>query len=367
MKLDFRFIMGFLISIVLYYSIGGIVFTSLYFIFLCMFVMSVISIVVFSMRVSGKLTAMKERYEVFETARLNMQIFNDSILFLSHVTAINDYTEIETRSVSGRSKGQVMFNFYFPKRGTYEFSRLSLEIRDFANIFTLKKPLIKESVRVYPRTRILPPMEFQMGVGSDGMKQSSSPLEDPYMTREMRRYNTGDSLKRINWKVSAKQDELYVRLGEQTKGIDYLLVIDMNEEIYKLGGDGEKEESLISEALAVSYQLLRDGKEHKVIINGLERKEFDMRRMAHHEALVEYMVDHDSSGVKPMQDFMSEKAEIFQGASAIILFTGNRNPNLTKVVMKMKDRYNTITWFAVEDDLKASPVDEGITLKYVGE
>jgi len=367
MKLDYRFIVGFLISIVLYYSIGGIVFTSLYFIFLCMFVMAVISIVVFSRKVTGKLTAMKERYEVFETARLNMQIFNDSLLFLAHVTAINDYSEIETRSVNGRSKGQVMFNFYFPKRGTYEFSRLSLEIRDFFNIFTIRKPLIKESVRVYPRTRVLPPMEFELGVGSDGLKQSRSPLEDPYMTKEMRRYNTGDSLKRINWKVSAKHDELYVRLGEQTKGIDYLLVIDMNEDIYKLDSEGEKEEALVSEALAVSYKLLRDGREHKVIINGLERKEFDMRRMSHHEALIEYMVDHDSNGIKPMQDFMSEKAEIFQGASAIILFTGNRSPNLAKVVTKMKDRYNTITWFAVEDDLKNYPDFEGITLKYIGE
>lgn len=366
MKIDFRFIIGFLISIVLYYTIGGIVFTSLYFIFLSMFVLALLSILIFSFKVSGKLTAMKDRYEVFETAKLNLQIFNDSRLFLSFVTAINDYTEIETRSVNSKSKAQVMFNFYFPKRGIYEFDHLSIEIRDFFNIFTIHKSLLKENVRVYPKTRILKPAEFEVGVGNEGVRQSSSPIEDPYVTREMRRYQTGDSLKRINWKVSAKHGQLYVRLGERSKGIDYLLIIDMNESIYKLDEDGAKEEMLIAEALAVSNLLLKEGREHKVIINGLERKEFDMRRMQQHDALVEFMVEHDSNGNKPMQDFMSEKTEVFQGASSIILFTGNRSPNLMKVVIKMKDRYNRITWFAVEDDRKIESEQEGISMKYIG-
>lgn len=367
MKMDFRFIIGLLISIALYYAVGGIVFTSLYFIMISMFILAVIYIAVFSGKVSGKLSYMKDRYEVFETGKLNLQIFNDSRLFLPYVTAVNQFTEIETRSVNARNKAQIMFHFYFPKRGTYEFEHLSIEIRDFFNIFTIRKNLKKESVRVYPKTRILPQTLFELGVGSEGIKHSRSNLEDPHMVREMRRYNVGDSLKRINWKVSAKYGELYVRRGEQNKGVDYLLVIDMSEEIYRLDQDGAKEEALIAEALAVSALLLKEGKEHKVVINGLERKEFDMRRLSQHEALVEYMVDHDSNGKKLMQDFMNEKTDLFQSASSIILFTGNRNPLLTKVVLRLKDKYNAITWFAVEDDLKKDADYEGITLKYIGE
>ena len=367
MKIDYKFIFGFAVSIVLYYTIGGIVFTSLYFIFLSMFVLALLSILLFSFKIYGRLATMKDRYEVFETAKLNLQIFNDSRLFVPFVTAVNDYEEIETRSINSKSKAQVMFNFYFPKRGIYEFNRLSIEIKDFFNIFTIKKSLIKESVRVYPKTRILKPMEFEIGVGSDGIRQASTSLEDPYMTKEMRRYHVGDSLKRINWKVSAKHGELYVRLGEETKGIDYLLIIDMNEDVYKLDEDGAKEEMLIAEALAVSHLLLKEGKEHKVIINGLERKEFDMRKMQQHDALVEFMVEHDSNGNKQMQDFLNEKTGVFQGASSIILFTGNRSPNLMKVVMKMKDRYNKIAWFAVEDEHKIASEYEGISMKYIGE
>lgn len=367
MKVDVRFLFGLTISAVLYYTIGGIVFTSLYFIMVSMFVLAILYMVVFSFKVSGKLSYLRDRYEVFETGKLTLQVFNDSRLFLPYVTAINKYTEIETRSVTSRNKVQMMFHFYFPKRGTYEFDRLIIEMRDFFNIFTMKKVLEKESIRVYPKTRYLPETLFELGVGNEGIRQSRTHLEDPHMIREMRRYEQGDSLKRINWKVSAKYGELYVRRGEQNKGIDYLVAIDMCENIYHLDQDGAKEEALIAESLAVSALLLREGKEHKIVINGLERKEFDMRRMSQHEALVEYMVDHDSTGKKPMEDFMSEKAEIFQSAASIILFTGNRHPALTQVVLKMKDRYNEITWFAVEDDLKKNADYEGITLKYIGE
>ncbi len=114
--MDFRFIIGLLISIVLYYAIGGIVFTSLYYIMISMFILAVVYITVFSGKVSGKLTYMKDRYEVFETGKLNLQIFNDSRFFLPYVTAINQYTEIETRSVSAKNRAQIMFHFYFTKR-----------------------------------------------------------------------------------------------------------------------------------------------------------------------------------------------------------------------------------------------------------
>ena len=68
-----------------------------------------------------------------------------------------------------------------------------------------------------------------------------------------------------------------------------------------------------------------------------------------------------------MQDFMNEITDLFQSASSNIHFTGNRNPLLTKVVLKLKDKFNANTWFAVEDDLKKDADYEGITLKYIGE
>ncbi|MBR0576160.1 DUF58 domain-containing protein [Proteiniclasticum sp. BAD-10] len=346
MRIDFKFLGGFLGIILLYYAVGGVVFTSLYFIFLCIFVLAVMSVFFFLRKVSGKITPVRPEYEVFDTARILIQIYNDSRFFLPHVTAIMNRDEMETRSIGPRRKIQLAYNAYLTHRGIYEFDHMNLEIRDIFNIFTLTKLLHKQSIRVYPKIKDMSHYAFELGVGSAGISASRSPQKDPYNTRELRRYAPGDSLKRINWKVSAKQGELYVRVGEQTKGMDFLLVIDMNESIYRLDPDGLKEEALISTALGVSKMLIAAGKDHKVIINALERKEVEIRRMANFNALVEYMVEHNSVGRKPLHEFMNEKTEIFKGAASIIIFSSDRGPDLRHVVEKVKDKYNHITWFS---------------------
>ncbi len=361
MRVDLKFIVLFLGVLLLKYWIGGVVFSSLFYIFVSMLLISTILIVVHSFQVKSEISMVKKRYETYDTAELNLVLFNDSRIFLSEVTIYDDFREIETRSIQGRSKVMTPYPFYFKKRGIYEFTRLNYDLKDFFQIYTISKKVEKASIHVYPRLLDHLTQEYLKGVGNEGVSYRKSSLEDPYVTKEMRRYAPGDSLKRINWKVSAKQGELYVRMGEQSRGIDYLLVIDMNESIYRQDDEGLLEENLISLALSVSRNLLENQMEHEVLINGPTRREFSMRKMNHLEELMEYMLMNESKGKVPMEEFLSEKMEIFQGASSILIFTGNRSRDVSSVLKRLKDRYNEITWFSSRDSAKLSDDLEGIT------
>ncbi len=361
MKIDLKFVVLFLGILLLDYWIGGVVFNSLLFIFISMLIIALALILIHGDQVKSELSMVKKRYETYDTAELNLVIFNDSPIFLSEVTIYDDFREIETRSIQGKSKVMTPYPYYFKKRGVYEFTRLSLNLKDFFQIFTLRKKVKKASVNVYPRLLLNLTDDYSKGVGNEGVSISKSSLEDPYVTKELRRYEPGDSLKRINWKVSAKQGELYVRMGEQSRGIDYLIVIDMNESIYRQDEEGVLEENLISLALSVSRQLLENNLEHEVLINGPVRREFHMRRMNQMEDLMEYMLMNDSKGKVPMEEFLSEKMEIFQSASSILLFTGSRNNDVSSVLRRLKDRYNEITWFASKDSSNFPDVLDEIT------
>lgn len=365
MKVDLKFIVLLLFILLLNYWIGGVVFTSLYAIFLSMVIIALFLIVIHSSMVKSELSVVKKRYEAHDTVELNVLIYNDSPFFLSEVTIYDDYREIETRSIKGKSKVQTPYPFYFKKRGVYEFNRVNYDLKDLFQIFTIKKKVKKASINVYPRLLSDLEEDFLKGVGNEGISMSKSSLEDPYVTKEMRRYAPGDSLKRINWKVSAKQGELYVRLGEQSKGIDYLLVIDMNQSIYSLDDEGILEENLISLALSVSRELLKENKEHEILINGPTRKEFHMRRMDQFEGLLDYMLRNDSRGKVPMEEFLSEKMEIFQSASSILLFTGNKTSEVTNVLTRLKDRYNEITWFSSKHSGELPLTLQDITLRNI--
>ncbi len=362
MKIDLKFVLLFLGIVLLKYWIGGVVFTSLYLIFTAMIIIAIFLILIHSSTVKSELSMVRKRYETYDLAELNLAIFNDSPFFLSEITIYDDFREIETRSIQGKSKVIIPYPFYFKKRGVYEFTRLNFSMKDFFQIFTLRKKVKKASVNVYPRLLLNLQETYLLGVGNEGMTTAKTSLEDPYVTKELRRYEPGDSLKRINWKVSAKQGELYVRMGEQSRGIDYLIVIDMNESIYRLDEDGVLEENLISLALSVSRQLLERNITHEVLVNGPVRREFHMKRINHMEELLEYMLMNDSKGKIPMEEFLSDKMEIFRNASSVLLFTGSRSKEVSGVLTRLKDRYNEITWFSSRDSQKLPEILEAITL-----
>lgn len=367
MKIDLKFIIFFLITIILYYSIGGVVFTSLYFIMFFMFILGVLSIILYTVKINGNMEQVKEHYQVFDTGKLSVVVNNDSRLFLPYARVLNKEEEIETRSIRPKSRMHSSFKQYFGRRGTYEFSDINMELKDIFNIFTLKKIVNPVPVRVYPKINKIDEDSFEKGLRDDELKNLHSHLEDIYSTRELRKYNPGDGLKRINWKVSAKHGELYVRVGEENTSIGYLLVIDMNRTIFNGNEEGTREETLIAEALGVSKFLVNSGKDHKIVINGLERRVFDIKNERNFDSLIEYMIDHDSLGEKPLYGFLNEKAEIFKSAASILLFTGDLNENTMRELVKIKNNYNLITCYTFDGERIKKMNQEGITVRILEE
>ncbi len=90
-----------------------------------------------------------------------------------------------------------------------------------------------------------------------------------------------------------------------------------------------------------------------------------MRRMDHLEDVLDYMLQNDSKGKLPMEEFLSEKMEIFQSASSIVLFTGSKTSEVTNVLTRLKDRYNEITWFSSRQSGEIPVGLQDITLRNI--
>ena len=80
---------------------------------------------------------------------------------------------------------------------------------------------------------------------------------------------------------------------------------------------------------------------------------------------MEYMLMNDSKGKVPMEEFLSEKTEIFQSASSILLFTGNKTKEVSHVLQRLKDRYKEITWFSSKDSQNLPESLQDIILKNI--
>jgi uncharacterized protein (DUF58 family) len=86
-------------------------------------------------------------------------------------------------------------------------------------------------------------------------EESSAPFaQGGYPGYTHREYNPGDPLKRINWKLSAKRDELYVRADDEVESMRQTITLDPlrgSERIY--------DERAVESVLGLAMALVKDG------------------------------------------------------------------------------------------------------------
>ena len=111
----------------------------------------------------------------------------------------------------------------------------SIAVTDFLGILSLKMSLTKAmaEIKVYPD---IPGVNAREGLARsltdaaafDESEETTQPLFAVNGTPgyEHRKYEPGDSLKLINWKVSAKRGELYVRRLEGASGAEQTFILD---------------------------------------------------------------------------------------------------------------------------------------------
>lgn len=72
-----------------------------------------------------------------------------------------------------------------------------------------------------------------------------------------RQYAPGDDLRRVDWKVWAKQDRLYVKQYEEDTNLRCCLLVDVSASMSYGSGDMSKCDYAVTSAAALSYLLLR--------------------------------------------------------------------------------------------------------------
>lgn len=139
-------------------------------------------------------------------------------------------------------------------KGVCDVGVRQIRIKDFLGLFSFKQEVGKlGTLLVFPR--IVPIQEFPIAFGYDGDARASGrrSREKADTVSEIRKYASGDRLRSVHWKLSAKREELMVKNYEQTSGAVAELVLDT----YCAGKSGEEalalEDKLAECAVALTY------------------------------------------------------------------------------------------------------------------
>ena len=113
-------------------------------------------------------------------------------------------------------------------------------------------------LRVYPRSevlqRVVRPRETQVFAGNEVARLKGEGIE----FADMRRFAPGDPLKRVNWRASARRNELWVNESHPERNTDVILFVDSFAEA-RIGGEGTLDLAVRATAsLADAYGRRRD-------------------------------------------------------------------------------------------------------------
>ena len=162
-------------------------------------------------------------------------------------------------SVMPFGSSEFVFDGFLKYRGEYLLGITSAELFDFLGIFHFKvKKLPVCHVVVAPRRLILSENSALCDDETDSLRTQFTFFENDTFT-SVREYADGDSLRRVHWKLSAKQDKLMVKQSDLNLSSSAAVVIDTSTEYCKdVRGECEVD-ALLEAALAVARKIISEG------------------------------------------------------------------------------------------------------------
>ena len=322
MKIDYRYLVGVGLAIALYFLFGGYTGNAFLWISILIFGSALLQFFLFSGALRIDVQVPQGRVEVNEPVRIALNLENKGILTIPYVTS--EAAKLKDRrivSISAKDKESLTYDFTPKVRGIIDVGVIRLGITDVMNILTRLRLIEPGQIKVYPRVTEGLADGMALSTIGEGNYFRTYSRENPYVVRELRRYTPGDSIRKINWKVSAKYSELYVKRGDTTEEKDVLIVLDMNEQILAMDPAGIYENSLVTDALSMSKGLLRQGVRHGFLLNDRRQQYFDISSAADFDHLEEDLLYTKANSRHSLQEFIAQKNEFLHERGTLLFFT----------------------------------------------
>lgn len=204
-----------------------------------------------------------------ETATLHVHLSNEKPLPFSMVkvtlhTVYEGAQDGYYRLLPNQSE-ELELSLSCPYRGVYDVGMHQLIATDILGLFSLRMPMKRlyyykmPRLTVYPAIVPLPLLPTGTGQMQDSKQKHSFHSQEAASWVETRAYRKGDLLNKIHWKLTARKQELLVRVSEETSYAQVLLAIDTTPHGLQGQEASAMEDLLCACAASLGAQLLAQG------------------------------------------------------------------------------------------------------------
>jgi uncharacterized protein (DUF58 family) len=242
-----------------------------------------------------------------------------------------------------------------PQRGAFIFGPTRIRSGDLFGFFRREMQIEKlDYLLVYPR---LVPLE-KLGIPSQQLfgdiRLKHHLFQDPVLTAGVREYQSGDSLKRIHWKSTARLGKLQTKVYEPTTTIDISIFLDVRTLKAPLWGSIYQLQELgIITAASVSQHALKAGFRVGLYVNQITRFSQGMVTVPHSQhpdqllRILEALAQLHQVETIPVVRYIRQEARGLPWGSTLVVISAQPDEKLLATLLDLKRVGRSVTLIVV--------------------
>lgn len=181
--------------------------------------------------------------------------------------AVDEYSTVI--SIGGRSLTNRRFSLHCHRRGYYEIGPLNLQTGD---LFGFAESSWQETkshlLTVYPKVYSLAELGLPSLLPFGDMRSPHRLFQDPTRMAGVRPYASGDSMRHIHWRASAREDALLVKKFQPSMALSTTVVLDLDRSAFPYREEYSGSEWAVVLAASVASHVAEQRQEVGFLSNG---------------------------------------------------------------------------------------------------
>jgi uncharacterized protein (DUF58 family) len=174
-------------------------------------------------------------------------------------------------SLSGKETAEITYHVYARRRGYYKLGPLHIMTGDLFGLYRERQGQVPASYfTVYPRIVPLSQLGLPSRLPFGTIASQQRLFADPARPLGVRDYQSGDSLRQINWKASAHTRHLLVRTFQPAISLETAVLLNLNQEEYQRRTRLDTVEWAIEVAASLAAHLIEQRQAVGLITNGAD-------------------------------------------------------------------------------------------------
>jgi uncharacterized protein (DUF58 family) len=275
-----------------------------------------------------------------ETIPVRLDVFNSSLLPAVWLR-VQDFYPIEVADASSfsqvitlgpRQRTRLDYTLKARKRGYYSIGPLHVSSGDLLGMAGERQSEgASDHLTVYPRVVTLTEVRLPSNSPMGTMRHKQPVFEDPTRPTGKRDYQSGDSLRRIDWKATAVTGRLQTKLFEPSIALETIIFLNLNLEDYHVRTRFDATELAIVVTASLGNWVIGQRQSTGLIANGIDPLATDSRPLpllprkgrAHMMRILEILARIRAAETEPFPAQIRQHRVHFPWGTTLIVVTGS--------------------------------------------